>query len=461
MERTPLNKAAFVLALVLIAFATVAYGAVHQAVLAMVYVCVAVLAVLWGLECFRSGEIKVSNHGLVLPLFAAAVYGFIQVAPFGGSVAEAGVSDIPRTISQDPFATLLTATHFLALSTFLAVLLTLVDSAARLRKVVVAISVFGFIYAFFSVLQSVLSPEKIYGIYGRPGASMFGSFVNRNHFAAWMEMAIALPLGLLFSGAVPKDKRLLYGTAVALMGASIIASGSRGGLVAFLAQVIALSLMTYASGKHKLGLRIALAAGLIAVVVGGAVFVGGETSLSRLADAQTASGTNQDRSHIWSVSMAMIREGMPFGVGLGAFGTAYTRYDKNSGLERVEQAHNDYLQVITDAGIPGALIGIGFFYLLYRTGRRSLAAENDQRRAIGVGSLAGIIGVLIHSAFDFVLHTTAVSMFFLLLLAVLVAASGRLPDDLSDERRERKRRRRSRSSEETVIGGPPIDSLKP
>ena len=443
MKRTIYNKLAFGTCLGLIVLATLAYGAVHQAVLAITYFLVAVIVLLWALDCRREGAIKLSASLIQAPILAAAVYGLLQILPLGELPAEAGVAGIPRTISIEPFVTIISAVHFLAISVFLAALLIYVDSAERIRKIIVFVSVFGFAYAFFAVLQSVLSPDKIYGIYGRPGANVFGSFVNRNHFAAWMEMAIALPLGLLFSGVVPKDKRLLFGTAGALMGASIVASGSRGGSVAFVVEVLVLSLLTYGSGRGRLGVRIALAAGLLAVVIGGALFVGGETSLSRIADSQTAVGTDQDRSRIWSASVKIIEYGMPLGVGLGAFGTAYSQFDASSGLERVEQAHNDYLQVLTDAGLPGAVIGLGFLMIVGFHGRAVLSSKNDFRRAVGVGALAGVVGVLVHSIFDFVLHTTAVSLMFLLLLSVLTAtAADRFPDEVPNESSSHKKRRR-------------------
>ena len=72
----------------------------------------------------------------------------------------------------------------------------------------------------------------------------FGSFVNRHNFAAFMEMAIAVPLGLMFVGAVQKDRRLLFITAIGLMGVALLLSGSRGGLVALLAEVFFLMILT-------------------------------------------------------------------------------------------------------------------------------------------------------------------------------------------------------------------------
>lgn len=441
METNLYNKTAYGLALGLVVFTTLAYGAVHQAVLAIVYTLFAVLVLLWGLDCHKRREIRVSNELLQIPLLAGAVYGLLQIIPFGSAAPVAGVNEIPQTLSLEPFATLLSSAHMLALAVFFAVLLTLLDSEKRVRSLVVFLSVIGFGFAFFSILQSVLSPDKIYGVYGRPGVSVFGSFVNRNHFAAWMEMAIALPLAMLFSGVVSKDKRLLFVTAVTLMGISILLSGSRGGLIAFLVELLFLALITYGSGKRRLGLRIALASALVLAVVGGSIFVGGESSLSRIADSSISS-VDQSRSHIWSVSGKMIEYGMPFGVGLGAFGTAYSMFDANSGLERVEQAHNDYLQVLTDAGIPGAFIGLAFLILLFQKGRSALSTENQVKRAISAGALAAVVGVLVHSVFDFVLHTTSVAMLFILMISLLVASNTTIP---VEDIKARTRRKGSRS----------------
>lgn len=435
------DRIGYLLIFLLITVSTLVYGAVHQSVLTVVYILIALMLILWAVDWMRSGVIRFNSSLLQLPLVGAAAYGFVQVIPFGTLNEAAGVSGIPRTISIEPFATEISAIHFIALLIFFAAALTRIDSANRLRKLTIFLSVFGFGYAFFAILQSVLSPDKIFGIYGRPGANPFGSFVNRNHFAAWIELAIALPLGLLFTGAVSKDKRLLYITAISLMGVALIVSGSRGGLVAFLVEIIFLLLIANRSeGKGKSFVKPALAVGLVLVVIAGSYFVGGESSLTRIStDQAEAAGTNADRAHIWSVTLKVIGDSMPFGVGLGAFGTAYGKFDVNSGLERVEQAHNDFLQVISDAGIVGAFMGIGFLFLLFRAGKRSLQTDNDHRRGLAAGALAGIVAVLVHSFFDFVLHTTAVALLFLTLLSVLIVSGTTFPDDVPNEDEPRQR----------------------
>jgi O-antigen ligase len=131
---------------------------------------------------------------------------------------------------------------------------------------------------------------------------------------------------------------------------------------------------------------------------------------------------------------------MPFGVGIGAYSVAYTPYDTYNGLARVEQAHNDYLQVLTDAGLVGLVIGAFFLFLLFRTGLRSVRVKNTFRRGVAVGALAGCFAVLVHSFFDFVLHTTAISILFLTLAAMTVASGREYADDEETVVRRKKRR---------------------
>jgi O-antigen ligase len=411
---------------------------VHQPVIALFYLAVSTLVVLWAIDGLRSGSVRFSPHLVQVPIYAAAVYGFIQIIPFGW-FSEAGVDAIPRTISLDPFATETNALHFLILGLLFSVMLALLDRAHRIRRVVLVITIFGCIFAFFAILQGVLSPTKIYGIYERQFATPYGSFVNRHNFAAYMEMTIALPLAMVMTGTVKRDLRLLVLTGILLMAVALLLSGSRGGLIALVAEVIVLLLMTTRFGsRQSFVLKVVLAVALLAAIVAGTIFVGGESSFTRLAETATSKDITTDRTHIWSQTIGVIKNNLPLGDGLGAFGVAYTPTDPLSGAERVEQAHNDYLQTLADAGIIGLVIGALFLFLLFRTIVRNVGRQNNFRRSVAVGASAGIIAVLVHSIFDFVLHTTAITVLFLLLMALLAAAGNKYDDDIRDDEPHRR-----------------------
>ncbi len=436
------NKTAFFLICAIIVVSTLLYGTVHQPVLALFYLAVFALVALWAADGHLSGATRFSTSPLQLPLFAAAVYGLIQVIPFGYVADVAGLDGIGRTISLDPFPTKVSALHFLALAIFFAICLVFIDRASRLRKIVSVITLFGFAYAFFAILQSFLSPDRIYGIYGSRFANPFGSFVNRHNFAAYIEMTMCLPLGMLFTGAIRPDKRLLFITAISLMGIALLLSGSRGGFVALLAGVMLIVLLTTKKGStQNFVLRVGAAVLLAVAIVGGAIFVGGESSLTRFAETAVSADISTNRMHIWSVTLKVIASNLPFGAGFGAFGAAYTPFDTLSGLERAEQAHNDYLQVLADAGIAGLLIGGAFLFWFFRTGLKNVKVSNSYRRGIAVGAFAGCFAILVHSLFDFVLHTTAVSILFLMLLAMMVASGHKYEDDIADEDPHKRKRR--------------------
>ncbi|MBP6002989.1 MAG: O-antigen ligase family protein [Pyrinomonadaceae bacterium] len=441
---TVVNKLNFFLISACVVISALAYGTVHQPTIAVFYVAIASMLVIWAIDCFTSGAVRYSRSLIQIPVYATALYAFIQILPIGSIAETAGISGIPRTISLAPFATEATGLHYLALGIFLSLALVYIDSAARLKRVALIITIFGAVYAFYAILQSVLSPTKIYGIFERE--SPFGSFVNRHNFAAYIEMAVSIPMGMLFVGAVSRDKKLLYITGITVMCVALLLSGSRGGLVALLAQIsLLIFLTTRAHGAKKVALRVALSVVLIGAVIVGAFFVGGETSLSRFAETAVSKDITTNRTHIWSITINAIKNNLPFGAGLGAFAQAYTPYDDFNGLERVEQAHNDYLQVLADAGLIGALIGGFLLFLIFRVGRQGISVENTFRRGVAVGALSGMFAILIHSIFDFVLHTTAVSVLFLTLFAMLAAATRKYKDDERNPDDHGHRRKRSSS----------------
>jgi O-antigen ligase len=449
IETTLTSKIIFFLLCVCIVFTTLAYGTVHQPTIAIFYLLTAAIIVLWAADSFKTGLFRFNKSLLQIPVIGTFVYAIIQIIPFGTLAETGGVSGIGRTISIEPFWTQLFALHFLALFFIFAASLTFLDSASRLRKITTLITIFGFAFAFFAILQAVLSPTKIYGIYEVEYAKPFGSFVNRHNFAAYIEMAIAVPLGLLFAGAVQRDKRLIYLTAIGLMGVALLLSGSRGGLVALLAEVVFILILTNRSqGASKLFIKIGLTILLIGVIIGGAIMIGGESSLTRFAETAVSNDISTNRTHIWNITLQVIKNNLPFGAGIGAFAAAYTPYDTMNGIERVEQAHNDYLQILADAGIVGLLLAGFFIYQLFRTGLQNVKTENLLRRGVAIGAFAGCFAILVHSLFDFVLHTTAVTILFLTLAALVVVSGRHFSDDEQTHERRRSRRASVTSIEE-------------
>jgi O-antigen ligase len=178
------------------------------------------------------------------------------------------------------------------------------------------------------------------------------------------------------------------------------------------------------------------------VLLGGVVLLGGEFSLTRFIDSVNTDDPSTGRIHFWSVTLEIIKAHPWLGTGLGAFGVIYTHYDSRNGLYRLEQAHNDYLQILSDTGFLGALLAFCFMILLFRYAFRRTKSRDVFRRGVALSAMGGCFAVLVHSMFDFTLHTTSNALLFLVLCA-LATMNGRI-----EQAPRKRRRRRSHSTDD-------------
>lgn len=418
-------------------FATVAFGGVDAWAIGVFALFSAVIAALWLYDGWRYGELVFSTNSLQLPLIGLIVIGCIQLLPLGGERLPPGLLSVPasQALSLDPYSTRMFLVRLAGYLVFFAAALTFVNSVGRIRKIVVTQIIFGSAMAFFAILQRLANVENIYGLRPAPQAIPFGSFVNQHHFAALMELLSGVTLGLLFGGPFKRDKKFLLGMAAVVMGSAAAFTGSRGGLISFAAMVSFVAGAIFlaknaavgdAKERRRRGL-VAAASGIAVFVVlaVAAVLVGAGEGLVRGVglSAGTQADVTSGRAHFWSIALLIFRDHPVIGAGLESFGVAFSRYDTWNGTFRVEQAHNDYLQMLADAGVLGFACVAAFIYLLIREGVSILRRVTDRfNRSVAIGALAGCAGILVHSFFDFPLRTPANAYIFLLLVALAVAS---------------------------------------
>jgi O-antigen ligase len=462
--RTLASRFIIVMLCIAIVLSALLYGTVHYWSLALFELGACSIILLWAVDAWRSRVLRLSRNPLQWPLVGLILIGLIQLLPLRSPADSGGLSSPPvSSLSIDPYSTRLAIVQILALLIYFAAALAFIDSPKRLRLIVRLVIVFGFLLALLGLIQSFTSPDKIYWLKELPQSTPFGPFYNRHHFAGYMELALALPLGLVFSGAIERDKLPLYIFAALLMGVALISTGSRGGMIALVAEVLFLvAFATFGRGEEKAGpageksgrsrsalKRAGLALILVLALFGGAVMFGGEAALSRLVGTVNSNDPTTGRAHFWSVTLDIIRAHPVIGAGLGSYGLAYTQYDSRNGLFRLEQAHNDYLQVMSDAGIIGAGLGLLFIILLFRVGFARRETEDPFRRGVAIGALAGCFAVLIHSFFDFTLHTAANALLFLM-LAAFATINGRVESATHRQKRRRRVRHRKLTKQPDV-----------
>ena len=465
-RHTIASRLIFLMLCVGMVLTTLAYGTVHYWALAAFSLSAAGIVCLWTLDGLVLRSASLSLNGLQWPILGMIVLGLIQLLPLRAP-DNAGLAISPaRTISLDPYATRLVIVQVASLFVYFAATLIFTDTPRRLRTLVRTITIFGFLLAMFGLTQSLTTDgTRVYWFRQLTQSTAFGPFINRHHFAGYMELAIALPLGLLFTAAVEKPKRVLYAFVAMLMGVALLMTNSRGGVISLGAEILFLAVVgTTARSRHGQRLprseraraamvRAGLAFLLIVALIGGAVAFGGADIFTRLLGTPTASDPTTGRAHFWSVALDVIKAYPITGSGLGSFGVIYTRYDSRNGLFRLEQAHNDYLQTLSDGGIIGAALGLWFILILFRRGFAYRETHDHFRRGVITGALAGCFAVLVHSFFDFTLHTTANALLFLI-LAALATQDSRV-DQTSPQRGARRRSSSSQTQKEVGASPPP------
>jgi O-antigen ligase len=431
-EPTRLSTAIVLLLFVFPIFGTLAYGAVETWSFGFLSIVAGLLAAAWIADGISARQLRISRSVLQVPLAALIAVGLVQLLPLGTPDAPSVTTPVAASLSLNSHATRVALIQLLIQLLFFAAALVYFDSARRIRRLTMTIVVFSAMMAFFGILQWLANPQGIYGWRPTPQAIPFGSFVNQHHFAALMVMTVGPVLALVVGGSAEKEKRLLLIIAGALMAVAVVLTGSRGGLLSLLVTALFVAVAgvkraddpTDDTGGIPYKLKIAgFGIAFTAMLIGAVLWLGGDESLMRGVGATAQTDVSSGRFHFWGVAVRVFLDHPIFGAGLDAFATAFPAYDTWNGNFRVEQAHNDYLQILADAGIAGFACAASFVFLFFRKGLRLIANEsNAERRSIAVGAFAGCTGVLVHSFFDFPLRTPA-NAFVFLLLAVL-ATSG-------------------------------------
>jgi len=342
----------------------------------------------------------------------------------------------PPTLSLDPFATWQTVMKLLALMIYFVVAVNVLKSHTRLHLTFIVLAWLGFALAFFGIIQKLTWNGRLYWVRPLSHGAPFGPFVNYNHFAGLMEMLFALPFAYLLFGGVSREKRSLWFFVAVMMAASIVVSLSRGGMLALGIEIIAFGFISRTLRRRfrAAGIPKAFALSALAAIALLALWISYDQVAARWKNL-SASGPELSvagRLEAWRNSWRMFRDHPVAGVGLGAFPTVYPAYGQSSAYrERLEQAHNDYLQLLTDGGIIGGAIGLWFLVelllLVRRQWQRISADQTVSRleRSLTIGSLVAVLGLLVHSFTDFNLQITSNALFFLIMIAIAASSDYR------------------------------------
>lgn len=399
-------------------FGPLAFGAVEpwsQAILSIL-----ISAALFSCAIFRHPDYRNPIYWTVIPcVFLILLLGLIQ--RFNPRSILGPATWLPMTASA--YATtwaLWTWGMYIALLWCAAQVFDRVSAIRRLMGILFAL---GVSVSFIGIIQMTQAKQLIYGFRSAEGFEPFGPYYNRDHAASLLIMTIFCGIGVLWDRFIlrgqARDKADIF-TFVAIQGLFVFGIGvtavgvfytqSRGALASLL--LVSLVLGIFASWPNKFR--------FVWLGLGGAVIY---SAIMRAPMAIRLTRYHFEsafdfRFTLYRGALDVVGDFPWFGAGLGAFKQAYHPYQSAKITGIVEHAHNDWLELLVQVGLPALLVYIGGIALYLRSRVRELAAP-DERSSLGLtcGIGAAAVAFLIHGLGDFNFQIPANAVVFFVVLA--------------------------------------------
>jgi len=343
-----------------------------------------------------------------------------------------------QPLSQNFFATRTYLMKGVALTLFLFLFLNTFRTLQEIRRVLYAFVAVGTFEAFYGVLEYLSGHQHIFAYQKRFYVdAATGTFINRNHFAAFLEMALVIALGLLFSrlrepqsGETWREKLLALTDrraslnltlllCIGITGVGLVLSYSRAGIILGLACAAAFCLLQL---RQNWSLQKTLLMGILALVVFVPMYgVGYWTLTGRYALLSNEVTMPGGRMAVWRKTVEIVRDFPLVGTGIGTFQYVFPRYREATTTAFYDYAHSDYLQVLAEGGLAGGFLLAAGIFLVVKVwvGRRAARSGGVLRAACGFA----LLSVGMHEAVDFSLQIPANLLAFTFLVACLTLLS--------------------------------------
>lgn len=260
-----------------------------------------------------------------------------------------------------------------------------------------------------------------------------GTYVNRNHFAGYLEMSLALAIGLMLSKfdqtsgsnwraslrswiRVFLGPKFLIRVLIVVLVIGLILSKSRMGNIGFfvgLGVAGLIGLWTFKSVGRTVLIFFASILTIDVFLMG--AFFGIEKLQQRFEQLDTEADV---RSFLNEHSTLLVQQHWPFGTGPGSYYSVYptVRNEKIHGF--VQHAHNDYAQFLIEFGVASILLAIVVGHSTYTAIKVQVVRRSRFMRAVGFASLMAIVSLMVHATVEFNFQLTANASTFMVILAL-------------------------------------------
>lgn len=282
----------------------------------------------------------------------------------------------------------------------------------QLEGFILAILALVFVSAFLGLLQYsgvVFSSPFVNDERGM----VVGPFANRNHFALLLAMGCTISIPWILRNAITPWRGAIVIASLAFFLLLILATGSRMGLLLALIGIglgLFIAFRSLDSSLWRGGKSAALVLISVTVLAVGGVIaasVSQDRALSITRLAQIDGAERFSRFDIWETTIGMASYYFPAGTGMGTFDPAFRIHEPIADLypNYVNQAHNDFLGLVLDAGLPGAILLTLFIGWFARTSMTVWRKRRGQDSIVEQVGSSILILIMLASLVDYPART--------------------------------------------------------
>jgi O-antigen ligase len=396
----------------LVAFSVFAHGAVEVWSESTLEIGAAALFLLWGILVSTKPKPELRWSALNWPFLGILGLGLAQLA---------------LRVSSDPYLTRAELLRVLAYFLLFFLAAQVFRDKAELRGLVWFLVALGFAVGLFAMIQYFTWNGKLYWFREfATGGMPFGPYVNRNHFAGFVELIAPLGLALIVLRGVRRELAPLAGLLTIVPVAALFTCGSRGGIIVF---VFELGLLALVMWMHRAGNVRAGTAAMVLLAAGTMIaWVGVGTVAERFSQPHSGEVTLRGRTTMLRDAARIFQDHPWTGTGLGTLVAVYPRYASFYDGKIVDHAHDDYVEALAEGGLPAALCGLAFLVLLLRSSWAAIKSNQSPfSLSLHAGAIVACGGMLLHSLLDFNLHIPSNALLFV--LSAYLASSPPLVED--------------------------------
>ena len=344
-------------------------------------------------------------------------------------------ADSWKTLAVDPHAAMVSWLKSLCYVLGFVMTLAVITTRQRAQQFAYTLVLSGVVMAVFGILLHLGGINlEWFGTLIAHGAEASGTFANRNHFAGYLEMTLAIGIGLLIAGL--KDYRaqtwkqffrhfiewilsakMRLRLMLCIMVIALVATHSRMGNTGFFSSLLIAGVIGIALARHAARGTVIL---LVSLIVIDLFIVGSWFGVDKLAQRleQTTMADVEVRQDPSAYALKIIQDYPAVGSGPGSFYTVFPRYRGPDVAALFEHAHNDYAQFAAESGVIGSgLLGLMVAWSLAVAVRAQYIRRDPFMRGLSFASIMGIVAILIHSSVDFNLQIPSNALLFMVLLA--------------------------------------------